>query len=194
MKAKKIPFEVKNWGIMVKNMVLSKLVYAKIVLPIKKKSMNLIDTPEKIVHTFVEGWNEKDAIKLATIFVQNAEFVNVTGLWWHTKERIYKAHEYGLRVIFKDSPLKIVHLKTRMLSENIAMIHAKMRLSEQTPLGEVKHTAKRDNILLFICKRYEKDWLCEAVQNTEIVPGKETFIVNKKGERSAVDYGKYGKI
>ncbi|MEM6376904.1 MAG: SgcJ/EcaC family oxidoreductase, partial [Bacteroidota bacterium] len=60
--------------------------------------MDRIQSPEAIVQTFVDGWNEKDAEKLASIFVEQAEFVNVTGLWWHNKPRIYKAHEYGLRV------------------------------------------------------------------------------------------------
>ncbi|MFV1885086.1 MAG: SgcJ/EcaC family oxidoreductase [Balneola sp.] len=67
--------------------------------------MNVFKAPDELIDSFVDGWNERDAERLASIFVEDAEFVNVTGLWWHTKERIYKAHEYGLRVIFKDSHL-----------------------------------------------------------------------------------------
>ena len=152
-----------------------------------------MDTPEQIVQTFVDGWNESNPEKLASIFVVDAEFVNVTGLWWHDKERIYQAHEYGLRVIFKGATLKITRLKTRWLSDDIALVHAKMKLTGQTPFGATEQTATRNNILLFVCKRQNNQWMCETVQNTEIISGQETFIINQSGERSAVNYGQFGK-
>ena len=155
--------------------------------------MNNFENPEELVQTFVDGWNGKDARKLASIFVERAEFVNVTGLWWHNKERIYKAHEYGLRVIFNDSSLQVLQTKTRMLAEDVAMLHTKMRLEKQTPFEQVSAPAKRTNILIFICKKYETGWLCEAVQNTEIIPGMETFIADEGGSMSAVNYGEFGR-
>ena len=152
-----------------------------------------MNSPEQIVQTFVDGWNEGNAEKLASIFVEDAEFVNVTGLWWHDKERIYKAHEYGLRVIFKGATLKITQLKTRWLSNDIALVHTRMRLIGQTPFDPAEQTAGRSNILLFVCKRQNDNWMCETVQNTEIISGEETFIINQNGERSAVNYGQFGK-
>ena len=44
-----------------------------------------LDRPEAAVHTFIEAWNERNTHKLASIFVEDAEFVNVTGLWWHNR-------------------------------------------------------------------------------------------------------------
>ena len=62
-----------------------------------------IGRPEDVVATFVEAWNRCDPDVLATLFDSDAEFVNVTGLWWHTREEIRKAHAYGLTRIFKES-------------------------------------------------------------------------------------------
>ena len=101
-----------------------------------------IDSPEHIVQTFVDGWNEGNAEKLASIFVEDAEFVNVTGLWWHNKKRIYEAHEYGLRVIFKGAKLKITRQKARWLSDDIALVHAKMKFC-QTNHYKKQHAAIR---------------------------------------------------
>lgn len=154
--------------------------------------MHGFKSPEEVIRIFVEGWNAKNAEKLASIFVTEAEFVNVTGLWWHNKERIYKAHEYGLRVIFKDSPLRVLYLRKRQLTSEVVMIHAKMQLENQAPIIGVTKTSVRNNILLFICKQYDSGWLCEAVQNTEIMLGQETFVVDEEGNRSAVNYGQYG--
>jgi len=67
-----------------------------------------IHSPEEVPKRFAEGWNERDADKIATIFDEDAEFVNVVGIWWHNREQIRKAHDYGLRVIFNESTLKIV--------------------------------------------------------------------------------------
>ena len=102
-----------------------------------------------MVKRFVTGWNEKNAEKLASIFVENAEFVNVTGLWWHSRDRIFKAHDYGLKVIFQRSDLEIIRMKKRTLTEKVAIIHAKMRLVRQTPMEEGKTPQPRNNILLF---------------------------------------------
>ncbi|MFV1885085.1 MAG: hypothetical protein ACMZ7B_11400 [Balneola sp.] len=73
------------------------------------------------------------------------------------------------------------------------MIHVKMKLVNQTPIEGITKTAERNNILLFICKKYEGGWYCEAVQNTEIIPRQETFVMDEKGIRSALNYGQYGK-
>lgn len=34
------------------------------------------------------------------MFAEDAEFANVTGLWWPNLQSIFKAHEYGLNKIF----------------------------------------------------------------------------------------------
>ena len=64
-----------------------------------------INRPEDVVVRFVESWNHRDPDALAALFDDDAEFVNVTGLWWHTRDEIQSAHAYGLTRIFKDSSL-----------------------------------------------------------------------------------------
>ena len=62
--------------------------------------------PEAVAAEFVEAWNRRDPDALAALFDEDAEFVNVTGLWWHTRNKIRSAHAYGLTRIFKDSSLQ----------------------------------------------------------------------------------------
>jgi hypothetical protein len=54
---------------------------------------------------------------MAALFEEDADFINVVGLWWNNCNDILKAHDYGLKVIFKDSVLSIINLKTKMLSD-----------------------------------------------------------------------------
>ena len=73
--------------------------------------------PEDLPRLFVEAWNKKDPDALASLFDSHAEFVNVTGLWWHDCASIRKAHAYGLERIFKSSTLTVDELRVNELSD-----------------------------------------------------------------------------
>jgi len=145
-----------------------------------------ISSPQEIPERFTEAWNERNAKKLAALFDQDAEFVNVVGIWWHTREDIYKAHEYGLRVIFNNSTLKQGRTNVKYLSDDIAVVHARMILRNQTPLDD-KTPETRQTIFSFVVHKSGDSWSCASAQNTDIVPGKETHIV-RDAEFEAVDY------
>ncbi|MCO6492941.1 MAG: SgcJ/EcaC family oxidoreductase [Phaeodactylibacter sp.] len=144
--------------------------------------------PGDIPNLFAEAWNRRDAAGIAGLFAEDAEFVNVTGLWWHDREAIWKAHDYGLRVIFKDSRLEVREKKVRQLSEDVALVHARMRLSGQSGHSEAGRPGVRFTVFSFVARRQEEGWLCVSAHNTDQVPGKETNVVDERGEVRAVDY------
>lgn len=147
-------------------------------------------SPEEIPVRFAEGWNERDAKKLAAIFDEDAEFVNVVGIWWHNRKDIYTAHDYGLRVIFKDSELSKGKTTVKYLSDSIAVVHCRFRLKNQTPI-DGKTPGMRQTIFSFVVHKIQVDgqttWSCASAHNTDIKPGKETHLM-KDGEIEAVDY------
>ncbi|HET8860974.1 SgcJ/EcaC family oxidoreductase [Marivirga sp.] len=151
------------------------------------KSLEIIK-PEDIPNTFVKAWNLKDAKMLASIFDEDAEFINVTGLWWHDRKSIFKAHDYGLKVIFKDSELSIRKTKVKYLSDKIAVVNARVHLEGQTSING-KNAQARNTIFTFVVHQKENgNWSCASAQNTDIVPAKETHIVDEEGNIEAVDY------
>ncbi|MDM1528562.1 SgcJ/EcaC family oxidoreductase [Myroides odoratimimus] len=147
--------------------------------------------PEEIVQQFVTAWNKYDANLLADIFVDDADFVNVIGLWWHKKEDIFKAHDYGLKVIFKESTLIIKRTKIRYLTDTIAIVHARLQLSNQSALKENETPQLRNNLFIFVTQKIENNWYCIAAQNAEIQSGKETFIKKEDGSFEAVNYNQF---
>ncbi|MDF9797720.1 uncharacterized protein (TIGR02246 family) [Catalinimonas alkaloidigena] len=151
------------------------------------------DSPESIPQIFVEAWNQRDAIKLASIFDKDAEFINVTGLWWHNRKDIEKAHDYGLRTIFNESTLKLVQTRVKYLDENIAVVQARMRLSGQTPTDEVSDPGIRRNIFTFVVHRSAQEWSVASAQNTDIIPNMETHVRDEYGQLKPVDYRMFGK-
>lgn len=48
------------------------------------------DRPESIPVVFVEAWNRRDPDTLASLFDEDAEFVNVTGLWGRLRSVDYR--------------------------------------------------------------------------------------------------------
>ncbi len=147
-----------------------------------------LDAPESIATVFVEAWARRDAGKLASLFDEDAEFVNVTGLWWHDREAIRKAHAYGFEHIFATSTLSLVQVKVKSLSKDIAIVHAKVRLEGQTAMPVGTQPATRNTILSFVVHRRAEVWSCASAQNTDIVPNMETNLVEPDGTFRSVSY------
>lgn len=145
---------------------------------------------EDVPLKFVEAWNQRDAAGIAGLFVEDAEFVNVVGLWWHDRRAIWKAHDYGLRVIFNDSTLELRQTKVRQLSETHALVHARMKLTGQTGHEGMEKPRARFNVFSMVVEKRDKGWVCVSAHNTDQVPGKETNIVDEEGNIQSVDYRK----
>ena len=152
------------------------------------------DTPESIPTVFVEAWNHRDPDTLASLFDEDAEFVNVVGLWWHDRAAIRKAHAYGLERIFNHSTLRLVTVKVKHLSDGIAVVHAQMSLSGQTPAGEVTKPEIRRNMFTFVVHLTPEGWSCAAAQNTDVIPGAETHIIDTGGQMRSISYRPVDKV
>lgn len=146
-----------------------------------------ITNPKEIPYKFGEAWNNYDARGIADLFFENADFVNVTGKWWDNKEEIFKAHDFGLKVIFKNSHLDVLKVKVKMLSDDTAVVHARIRVTGQTE-KEVAEAGARETMFLFVAQKTGDQWLCVSAQNTDIVFGMQTHIRDEKGELKAVRY------
>lgn len=146
--------------------------------------------PEQIPLIFAEAWMNRDAVHLASLFDSTAEFVNVVGLWWHTRADIEKAHAYGLNIIFGESELTVVRTKVRYLTDEIAVVHAKMMLTGQTSPVSDNITGTRYMIFIFVVQHTGEFWNCISAQNTEIIPNSETFVAGSKDDLHPVNYRK----
>ncbi len=146
------------------------------------------DQPERLPEIWALAWNRRDPETLAALFDEDAEFVNVTGLWWHDRAAILKAHRYGLDVIFNASEITLRRVTVKWLRDDVAVVHATMRLTGQTPIAEVARPGPRTTIFSFVVHRTDGRWRCASAQNTDIVPGQETHIVDDAGRFGSVDY------
>jgi hypothetical protein len=91
-----------------------------------------VDAPEEIPRRFVKAWNARDPDGIARLFAEDADFVNVVGIWWEDREAIRRAHAYGLERIFPDSRLRLGRVKVRRLSWGPSGSHSRSRSGSQS--------------------------------------------------------------
>lgn len=133
----------------------------------------MIDCPEDMPAAFRAAWMARDASMLANLFAEDADFVNVVGLWWEKREQIEKSHAYGFSRIFADSTLRVGRTRLRRMGD-VAVVHARFTLTGQrapdgAPLGA------RRTVMTFVMSRRDGGWVCVAAQNTDIHGGAETM-------------------
>jgi uncharacterized protein (TIGR02246 family) len=144
--------------------------------------------PEQIPALFADAWNARDPDALAALFEEGAEFVNVIGLWWHDRASIRKAHAYGLEHIFNASTLAVDETRVKHVRDDVAVVHARMTLSGQTPVGRVRQPWPRTNIFSFVVHRAGERWICASAHNTDVVPNMETNIMDEEGRFRSANY------
>jgi uncharacterized protein (TIGR02246 family) len=136
--------------------------------------------PEDMPEAFRAAWMARDAGALAALFAEDADFVNVVGLWWRDREAIRAAHHYGLTTFFRESELRFGRVAVRRIGADAAVVHARATLTGQ--IGREGGTAgTRRTVLSFVMAREGAGWVCVSAQNTDIVPGQETFEATEEG-------------
>ena len=142
-------------------------------------------SPEDIPALFARAWNDRNPDALASLFDEDAEFVHVTGLCWHDRESIRKAHTER---IFNKTTLATGETKVKLLSPEVAVVHARMTLSDVEPAGAVTPAGPRTTIVSFVVHRAGDRWLCASAHNTDVVPNTETTVIGEANVFGVASY------
>jgi hypothetical protein len=98
------------------------------------------------------------------------------------------AHAYRLIRIFNDSSLQATDVRVERLSDEIAVVHARMTLTGQTSVGEITTPLSRSNVMSFVVHQTPAGGRCASAPNTDVVPGSETNIIDDHGRLRSVSY------
>ncbi len=143
--------------------------------------------PTDLAAAFAKAWHKRDAKAIADLFVEDADFVNVVGLWWRNRRAIRKAHQFGFDHAFAKAKVKVETVAVRRLGDDVAVIHAEWRMEGQLdPAGD--EAGGRRGIISAVATRLEDgSWIGVSLQNTDIVHTADTN-VSSNGKVSAVSY------
>jgi uncharacterized protein (TIGR02246 family) len=124
-------------------------------------------TPEAVPALFARAWNDRNPDALASLFDEDAEFVNVAGLCWHDRESIRKALTDRA---FHQLTLATGETKVKLLSPEIAVVHARMTMSAEELGGASANPGPQTTIVSFVVHRAGDRWLCASAHNTSVMP------------------------
>ena len=138
-------------------------------------------SPDAIPVLFARAWNERNPEALASLFDEDAEFVNGAGLCWHDRESIRKAHADGLERVFGKSTLATAETKVKLLSADVAVVHSRMTLSGEEPAGALTPHGPRSTIVSFVVHRSGNRWVCASAHNTDVIANAQTGSIGQAG-------------
>jgi uncharacterized protein (TIGR02246 family) len=117
----------------------------------------------------VADWNSHDMKSFAELFAEDADFVNVIGLWWRGRPEIQKEHETLHATRMRNSNLIAAEIAVRLLRPDVAVIHVRWQLTGDTGIDGVR-LPPRQGVLSFVTVRTGSKWLIASAQNTDVVP------------------------
>ena len=134
----------------------------------------------RLARAFLSAWSAHDAAALQALFAEDADFVNVAGLWWHGADRIGRVHGVAFHTYFQNAVLTEERLETRALGPTAALARVRAKMEGQIdPSGAV--SGPRRTLLLLIAQDFPQGWKLVAAQNTDLVEGAETMIAGPDG-------------
>lgn len=122
-----------------------------------------------VATTLAADWNRHDMKAFAALFTEDADFVNVIGLWWHGRSEIQKQHEVLHATRMRDSRLVATETAVHLLREDVAVIHIRWQLSGDTGLDGVT-LPMRQGVMSLVTVRKGSEWQIASAQNTDVVP------------------------
>ena len=130
---------------------------------------HLNQSPGDVPLLFAQAWNARDANAIAALFDEDAAFVNVTGLCWHDRESIRRAHASHLQRGSDAPVLETGETKVKLLSPEVAVVHTRMTVSRNGGNSVVTAAPPRTTIVSFVVHRAGERWLCASAHNTDLV-------------------------
>ena len=139
-----------------------------------------------VAGAFFDHWNDGDAEGIGALFAEDADFVNVVGLWWRSRKAIRKAHNYGFRRIFHKAKVEVTELAERTPTLDIHIVHTVSTLDGQTA-EDGSAAGRRMAVISMVARRGPPGLEIVSCQNTDRGAGADTHVTNN-GDSRRVSY------
>lgn len=118
---------------------------------------------------FADAWNIHSAKALAALFTEDADFVNVMGLWLKGRAEIEQGHAQVFATFLSESHLSITDTQIKFLKPDVALLHSSWEIvGQRSPDG--KHQLQRNGVLTAVTTYENGTWQIVALHNTGTVP------------------------
>ena len=115
-----------------------------------------------IVGELEKAWNAADGAAFARPFADDADFVNIRGDHFRTREVIAKGHQVIFDTMYKGSVVRYQATDVRAIAPGVLVAHAKATLTAPTgPLA-----GEHGSLSTLVLVQHDNDWRIAAFHNT----------------------------
>jgi uncharacterized protein (TIGR02246 family) len=124
------------------------------------------------MQTFADAWSEYDASKLASLFVEDADFVNVFGQRLTGKAEIETGHALAFANNLQNTQLQFLATDIKFIQPDLTISHSHWQLSKIN-----SNETPKKGVLTCVSQYIDSQWKILAIHNTETRP--LPFVVNE---------------
>jgi uncharacterized protein (TIGR02246 family) len=124
---------------------------------------------QAVAAAFIDDWNRHDMKRFAGLFADDAQFVNVIGLWWHSRAEIQEQHEALHATRMRISHLVATETAVHLLRPDVAVVHIRWELTGDTGIDGVTLPTRR-GVMSLVTVRAGRKWQIASAQNTDVIP------------------------
>ena len=117
---------------------------------------------DEVIAGLEKAWNAADGDAFGQWFAEDAEFVTVYGMYFQGRATIAASHQHIFETVYKDSVVSYVPFQTRMLRDDVALVHMRAHLS--VPEGPM--AGEHDALPSIVVTREPDGWKIASLHNT----------------------------
>ena len=115
-----------------------------------------------VVSELEKAWNAADGAGFGRPFADDADFVNIRGEHFRTREAIAKGHQGIFDTIYKGSLVRYQLVGVREIARGVLLAHAKSTL--KAPTGPL--AGEHSSLFTLVLVQDQNDWHIAAFHNT----------------------------
>jgi uncharacterized protein (TIGR02246 family) len=119
----------------------------------------------KIVNELEKAWNAANGAGFARPFAEDADFVNIRGEYFRTREAIARGHQVIFDTIYKGSVVHYQRIGLRALATGVLLAHVKSTL--KAPSGPL--AGEHNSVFTIVVVQDQEAWHIAALHNTLVV-------------------------
>lgn len=122
-------------------------------------------TVDSVLEAMLAAWNRHDMRAMGELFTEDADFVNVLGMRFRSRNEIETAHRELHKERFAQTQIRQLDASVAYLSDDIAMAHVRWEMT-----GDLATNGKiRRGTMTHVVVRKGGRWYLRATHNTDIV-------------------------
>lgn len=125
------------------------------------------DAIRSVIHRFIDSWNAHDMAALASLFANDADFVDVFGNWFKDRGAIERVLTQRHATVFRESRFTGKEVAIRTVTPGFAVVHAVIELSGAFD-REGRQLPPGLGVITSVMERTDEGWRIVALQNTPV--------------------------